>query len=399
MPAPSPGQPGSPKVYHIRPSNDGLPLSTALRKILGESTSWGEIKRLVASRHVTINGNLCVDEARKVKAGDVLHLHEHSRAPLPKAEDLVIRHVDEHVVVIEKPPGVNTLRHREEADLPQKRKDKAPTVEELLAVALRRYVIAAPQKRFTSPNSPHQAPAKGRSKEFVPHPLFGGKGGRPMKPEPSSQQERKSSPESRKTFQGFPGKVPEIRPVHRLDRDTSGLMLFALSPQAEQALERDFARHAVERKYQAVVMGQLTQPRTIETWLLRDRGDGLRGSAPQGKPAESQGAQRALTHVKPLESLASGAFTLVECQLETGRTHQIRIHLSEIGHPLAGEKTYTVPHPALDSVAVVPPTVAMPARHFLHSASLAFTHPVSGERLSFISPLSPDLASWLKRIR
>ena len=97
-----------------------------------------------------------------------------------------------------------------------------------------------------------------------------------------------------------------------------------------------FARHHVQRAYVAVVHGDV-EAQTIDTWLIRDRGDGLRGSTPLGEAAE--GAQRAITHIRPMEHLPD--YTILECRLETGRTHQIRIHLSEIGHRLCGEKVYT----------------------------------------------------------
>lgn len=176
--------------------------------------------------------------------------------------------------------------------------------------------------------------------------------------------------------------------MHRLDRDTSGLMIFALSPQAEQALERDFARHVVEREYLAVVAGRLTQGRTIESYFVRDRGDGRRGSSPLGAAAPE--SQRAVTHVSPVEVL--GEYSVVRCRLETGRTHQIRIHLSEAGHPLAGEKVYVEPGGPR-------PEFPGPERQALHSAALRFTHPISGAALAFNSDWPRDLSGWIRKLR
>jgi 23S rRNA pseudouridine1911/1915/1917 synthase len=182
----------------------------------------------------------------------------------------------------------------------------------------------------------------------------------------------------------------QVIPVHRLDRDTSGLMIFALTFAAESALTQLFKTHAIERKYLAVVHGH-PAAQTIETFFVRDRGDGLRGSSPRGK--DDPAAQHAVTHVRPLERI--GDYSVVECRLETGRTHQIRIHLAEIGHPLCGEKTYrhsaSVPHPPQDRSGA--------PRQALHSHELSFTHPLTARALHFKSQFPPDLAEWIERVR
>jgi 23S rRNA pseudouridine1911/1915/1917 synthase len=166
-------------------------------------------------------------------------------------------------------------------------------------------------------------------------------------------------------------------------------MLFARSPEAEQKLTRMFARHEVQRAYVAVVYGRL-EAQTIDTWLVRDRGDGIRGSTPLG--AAAAGAQHAITHVRPMEQF--GEYTVVECRLETGRTHQIRIHLAEIGHRLCGEKTYT----HTPGQPPLPDTSGAP-RQALHSAKLAFLHPVTGQPMRFRMPLPRDLKDWLMKLR
>ena len=171
-------------------------------------------------------------------------------------------------------------------------------------------------------------------------------------------------------------------------------MVFARSREAEQKLIRMFARHNVERAYVAVAHGQV-EAQTRDTWLVRDRGDGLRGSSPLGEAAE--GAQRAITHLLPMEQVATSdgpGYTILECRLETGRTHQIRIHLAEIGHPLCGEKTYT----HAPGQPPQPDTSRAP-RHALHAASLAFAHPITGQPLRFRQPLPKDLKEWLLRLR
>src|SRR5207302_1675968 len=109
--------------------------------------------------------------------------------------------------------------------------------------------------------------------------------------------------------------LPRLRIVHRLDKLTSGLLVFARSAPAEQALGRQFRAHTVRRRYLAVVTGR-PEPQTIRTWLVRDRGDGRRGSS----PVEGHG-KLAVTHIEKAESV--GEHSVVTCRLETGRTHQI----------------------------------------------------------------------------
>src|SRR5262249_55142666 len=117
--------------------------------------------------------------------------------------------------------------------------------------------------------------------------------------------------------EGRPGCFSWIRAVHRLDRETSGLVVFARTPRAERELGKQLREHSIERRYLAVTRGR-AKPGRIESRLVRDRGDGRRGSV--AAPGEGQ---RAVTHVGIVEEL--GEYTLVECRLETGRTHQVRI--------------------------------------------------------------------------
>jgi 23S rRNA pseudouridine1911/1915/1917 synthase len=182
----------------------------------------------------------------------------------------------------------------------------------------------------------------------------------------------------------LPGAGPP-RAVHRIDRDTSGLVVFARTPEAETDLGKQFRAHTVGRRYLAITRGRPAEGR-IESWLVRDRGDGRRGS---GSPGEGQ---RAVTHVRVLEEL--GPCCLVECRLETGRTHQVRIHLGEAGAPLAGEKVYDRPvngPPAPDPSGS--PRVA------LHAAYLGFAHPTTGQWVEWESPLPEDLRAVLRRLR
>jgi 23S rRNA pseudouridine1911/1915/1917 synthase len=352
------------RTFHIRPVLDGQSLASALKRLLPQQ-SWSDVKRLIAQRHVHVNGNLSVDEGRRLKAGDVVKVFEHPRAAPPTERDVRVRYIDDDLVVVEKPAGVTTLRHADERDWPQRRKDRMATLEEILQrVVGRRHPSTPAAARREAP------PAKGAK-----HPLP-----RRLPPKPGRSAHRPPAH----------SRPPQVRPVHRLDRDTSGLMIFALSPQAEQALVRQFKNHEIDRKYLAVVHGH-PDARTIETHLVRDRGDGLRGSSPRG--ADDPDAQRAVTHIKPLERV--GDYAVIECRLETGRTHQIRIHLAETGHMLCGEKTYTrtAPnvHPSQDRSGA--------PRQALHSTDLTFTHPITHKPMHFHSPLPPDLAQWLDRLR
>jgi 23S rRNA pseudouridine1911/1915/1917 synthase len=182
----------------------------------------------------------------------------------------------------------------------------------------------------------------------------------------------------------------ELGVVQRLDKDTTGLLVFARTLAAKRHLQQQFRVHSIERSYLALVHGGLETGLTIDTHLLRNRGDGLRGSyahfrKPRG-PVPGD-AQRAITHVRPLQRLRGA--TLVECRLHTGRQHQIRIHLSEHRHPLIGEAVYIRDYA---SERIVAP------RPMLHAAVLGFVHP-SGERpLRFELPPPDDFAALCARL-
>jgi 23S rRNA pseudouridine1911/1915/1917 synthase len=177
---------------------------------------------------------------------------------------------------------------------------------------------------------------------------------------------------------------PNLGVVQRLDKDTSGVVVFTRTWLAKQSLSAQFRRHSVHRRYFAVVHGELGK-RTIRTFLVEDRGDGRRGSA-RGKPPPS--AREAITHVEPIERLAGA--TLVACRLETGRTHQIRIHLAEAGHPLAGERVYVK--------GFVGPVISAP-RLMLHAAELGFVHPATETPVHWETPAPEDMATVLSSLR
>ncbi|MFO0880676.1 MAG: RluA family pseudouridine synthase [Gemmataceae bacterium] len=285
--------------------------------------SWSQIRTLISSRRVRVRGELCLDPARRVKAGDTVELlaSPQPRPVLP--DDLVIRHLDTHVVVVEKPSGVSTVRHPLERAWDEERKALSPTMEDLLARQIARRVGQ---------------------------------------------------------------RIPRLRIVHRLDKETSGLVVFARTVLAERGLGQQFRAHTVVRRYLALVQG-LPQSQTIQTSLVRDRGDGRRGST--NLPGVGK---EAITHMEVLEPL--GQFSLVQCRLETGRTHQIRIHLSEAGHPVCGEKVYCQQRDGTR----VPDTSSAP-RLALHAVELGFIHPVTEEALHWQMPLPRDLQLLLDRLR
>jgi 23S rRNA pseudouridine1911/1915/1917 synthase len=178
--------------------------------------------------------------------------------------------------------------------------------------------------------------------------------------------------------------------VHRLDRDTSGLMMFTRNASAHRELAARFRDHDIERVYHALAHGAVPEIR-METYLILDRGDGLRGSHGHFRRAHEEPgpeARIAVTFIKPVEALANS--TLVECRLETGRQHQIRIHLAELGHPVIGEFVYIRDY---RSVPIEAP------RTMLHARALGFVHPRTGRDMFFESEPPADFAARLRSLR
>jgi 23S rRNA pseudouridine1911/1915/1917 synthase len=327
-------------AFVVRPAEAGRTLAAVLKARLG--LTWSQARRLVELRRVRLAGQVCTDPVRRVRAGQRVEMAEPAprrhgghggkknegkpalsslrASAVPSSRPApVLHHVDDAIVVVEKPPGLTTHRHAAEAA-----------------------EFGARGRRFLPPTLADLLP-----------PLL-------------------------------PGGGPVLA-VHRIDRDTSGLVVFARTPEAEAHLGRQFRAHTVARRYLAITRGRPPEG-PIESWLVRDRGDGRRGSGPPGD------GQRAVTHVRVLEEL--GPCALVECRLETGRTHQVRIHLGEAGAPLAGERVYDrPPHgaPAPDPSGA--PRVA------LHAALLGLTHPTTGEWLEWQSPLPEDLEAIVRRLR
>lgn len=176
----------------------------------------------------------------------------------------------------------------------------------------------------------------------------------------------------------------KVRPgiVHRLDKDTSGLLLVAKDDRTHAALARDLAARRIERRYLALVQGHLEPDGTVDAPIGRHPRDRKRmGVVPGGR--------RAVTHWQVLERLAG--VDLVEARLETGRTHQIRVHLSSIGHPVVGDLTYGADPRLAERIGL--------ERPFLHAWRLGFGHPVSGEWVDVVEGLPGELERVLERVR
>ena len=272
------------------------------------SLSWQQVRDLVLRGKVQINGRIVTDASGRVGGGDTITICVAAARldaavvllpPLPR-ERLVF--CDPHVVVVDKPAGLDTVPFGEAAD--------------------------APDSRLMQ--------------------LLGAK----------------------------------VHVVQRLDRDTTGLLMFARNEVAAGKLEHQLRCHTVHRRYFAIAHGEV-KACTIRTFLAENRGDGLRGSIHNGKLGKA-----AVTHVQPVELLRGATF--LSCQLETGRTHQIRIHLAERGHMLLGERGYVRGH--------VGPALQAP-RILLHAAELGFVHPFTGEQVQFTLPVPSDMQAVVLQLR
>lgn len=302
--------------------------------------SWNRARELVRRGKVAVDGKTLTTETTRIRSGSkvVLDLNARdARAAKATLEPDAIVFVDAHVVVVEKPSGVSTVPFDPDGmgasiALRQKAGEEA-TLDQRVRTALAK-----------------REKARGRS-----------------------------------------GPPPEIGVVHRLDKETSGLIVFTRTWEAKKALMAEFRSHTIHRRYLALVHG-IPRDGTIESHFIENRGDGLRGSVEhrrgRNKALAGEKTQRAITHLEVIETFNDAA--LVGVTLETGRTHQIRIHLAEAGHPLLGERVYTrgwggspIPSP----------------RIMLHAAELGFTHPVSHEVMQWESKPPSDFEEMTRFLR
>jgi len=171
--------------------------------------------------------------------------------------------------------------------------------------------------------------------------------------------------------------------VHRLDRETSGALVFARTRDALRNLQEKFRAHTIEREYLALVEGSVRAPGTFDAPLVSDRGDRRRGVARRGEPGK-----RAVTHYRPLESF--GRATLVAVRLGTGRTHQVRVHFASAGHPVIGDSVYRR--------SALPPVIEA-RRQMLHARLLGFDHPESGVLVRAEAPIPEDFEKAIAELR
>lgn len=307
----------------------GKTLEALVRRALG-GVPWSRARDLVKSGRVEVDGRAATDAVTRMRAGQHLVIRpEAARVPrlaLP-AEDVV--YVDDDVLVVIKAAGTLTVPTED---------GEKDTLADRARAFLRGYARANAQA----------------------------------------------------------ARDDELGIVHRLDRDTSGLVAFARSFSAKKNLAQQFTEHTAHREYLAIVHG-LARAATYEGMFVRDRGDGLRGTfgrpfphGPKSFPARPPAdAQRAVTHVEVVELLPNKGATLVRCRLETGRQHQIRIHLSEAGHMVLGETVYVREHRG--------PRLKAP-RLCLHATALGFTHPRTGEAMRFEAPPPEDFLATLRAL-
>ncbi|MEZ6061924.1 MAG: RluA family pseudouridine synthase [Planctomycetaceae bacterium] len=312
---------------------DEEPAPTVLAALRGqrEGLSWSAARRLLQSHCVAINGVLCVDEARRLTPGETLSIGTHPFPAPPSDDDVAVLHVDQDIVVVDKPSGMVTLRRLSERSWSAARRAVAPTLDEAVPRLIAR----------------HAADRRG-----------------------TKLRQRR----------------PQLLSVHRIDRDTSGLLVFARNEESKQKIIQQFAEHAAVRRYLAVIPGTIVD-QTIRSQLIRDRGDGLRGST-----SDTSIGQHAVTHVSTLRRV--GEYSELECRLETGRTNQIRIHLAELGHPVCGDIKYRGPVgvPGMEDFSNAP-------RLALHAAELRFVHPTTGETMHFELPWPVDMRRFLNRLQ
>ncbi len=324
------------------------------------SLPWSHVKRVIENGHVRVAGFACKDPGHRVRAKNrvwvregVLDIPPDKRDPKPAPPKA-------------KPPAQKAPppKPKEPPKQPKPLPPMPLTAADLIYADDAVVVVNKPAGLTTMRHEDELAEFGGRARKFLPLTLA--------------------------DFVPRLIGVPNARviPVHRLDHDTTGLIVFARTPAAAESLTNQFRKHTTDRRYLALTRGTPKDGR-IESVLVRNRGDGRRGSTPEvGAPD----GKRAVTFVKVLE--AFDGFALVECRLETGRTHQVRIHLGEAGTPLCGEPVYDR---AVSGQRI--PDASDAHRPMLHAARLGFAHPDTAEPMKWEVPPPADFAALLAKFR
>jgi 23S rRNA pseudouridine1911/1915/1917 synthase len=305
------------------------PLDGALRELL--RVPWSVARSLVETGKVKVSGATAASARRRVRKGEVIEIDP--RAPKPKTARLralgeeLIAYADASVVVVRKPAGISTVPYEGEGAEEDQGEALDAIVRDLLA-------------------------SRGR----------------------------------RERGAGSLGRAP-LGVVQRLDKVTSGLIVFARNFAAKKHLSQQLRRRSMHRLYLAIAHGDVKSA-TLRSLIVPDRGDGLRGSADRLRGRALRSEDLATTHVERLEALRGA--TLIACKLETGRTHQIRVHLAEAGHPLVGEHVYVRDHRG--------PQIEAP-RVMLHAAELGFSHPANERPMLFRMEPPEDFERVLERLR
>ena len=302
----------------IAPEADGWRLDRALADAL-PTLSRERLKVLIAAGHVSRDGLLTRDSAKKASAGDVFEVAIPAPAPAHnEAQDipLTIAFEDAHLIVVDKAAGL--VVH----------------------------------------------PAAGNLDGTLVNALLHHCGG---------------------SLSGIGG-VARPGIVHRIDKDTSGLMVAAKTDRAHEGLAKQFADHSIDRRYKAIVGGHPAPPAgKVDAPLSRSPHN-------RKKVAIVANGKRAVTHFRTEHRLRDAA--LVECRLETGRTHQVRVHMASIGHALLGDPVYgrtkAIHKPVLDRLGF--------ARQALHAARLGFIHPITGQAMAFESALPADMQELFSQL-
>jgi len=345
-----------PIQFQIASREKGRTIAAVVKGRFG--LSWARAKRLVEGRHVKIGGQVEADPARRVRPGIRVEVAAGAVEVKDRGSGIGDRESRTKARKGTKgPSGRTSTKKRIPQPIPDTR-SPIPAFEIVYsddAVV----VVDKPAGLTTMRHAAEAAEFGPRGRAYLPKTLA----------------------DLLPAALGAPNK-PVIA-VHRLDRDTSGLVVFARTRAAAEPLTDQFRKHTVDRRYLALVRGRPTA-KTIRSTLVRDRGDGRRGSGPGGK--------RAVTHVTVIEEL--GPFAAVECRLETGRTHQVRIHLGEAGAPLCGETVYDRP---LHGRPV--PDQSDATRPMLHAARLGFVHPETGEATTWEVKPPADFAGLWARLR